>query len=231
MCRQLTERSPALWLTNSHERGDVLAVLLVGSAARGNAMATSDVDLLTVVSGAGARGQGPRALRDGYLVETFAKTQAQWEERFRRPRPMWIYSFLEAAVLHNTGPAARLRSAAQSAYEDYETPEELREELATTLRHGEPKLRRALQAGDEQAGCWASVFLPGMLDGLYAIHDRPPPAGSRRLDLLHTLPLSAKERRHVNVSCTGSADERLSAIAALYEMLTQRLGPPNLERR
>ena len=28
---------------------------------------------------------------------------------------MWIYSFLEADVLHDTGPAARLRSAAQSA--------------------------------------------------------------------------------------------------------------------
>ncbi len=212
------------------ERDDVLPVLLVGSTARGNEIATSDVDLLAVLSGAGGKRPKPRTLRDGYLVEIWAKTEAEWEERFHRARPMWVYSFLEAEVLYDTGPSARLRSAAQSAYDDYETPEEVREELATLHWHGEPKLRRALRTGGEQAGYWAAVFLPGVLDGLYAVHDRPPPAGSRRLDLLRTLPPSVKERRRVTVSCTGSADERLSAIAALYEMLTQRLGPPDLER-
>ena len=209
---------------------DVLAVLLVGSAARGTEIATSDIDLLTVLSGEGSERTRPRTLRDGYLIEIWAKTEAEWEERFRRARPRWIYSFFEADVLHDTGPAARLRSAAQAAYGDYETPEEVREELAMMLWHGEPKLRRALQAGGEQAGYWASVFLPGILDGLYAVHDRPPPPGSRRLDLLRTLPISAEERRHVTVSCTGSANERLRAIAVLLEMLTHRLGPPNLKR-
>lgn len=120
------------------------------------------------------------------------------------------------------GPAPERRAV---RLRHYETPGEVREELATLLRHGQPKLRRALRAGGEQAGYWASLFLPGVLDGLYAIHDRPPPAGSRRLDLLHTLPLSDQERRQVTRSCRGSADERLSAIAALYEILTQRLGP------
>jgi predicted nucleotidyltransferase len=211
------------------QRDDILAVLLVGSAARRTEVATSDVDLLTVLTGADRKDTKPRSLRDGYLVEIWAKTEAEWEERFRRAKAMWIYSFLEADVLHDTGCAARLRSAAQFAYDAYETPEQLREELATTLRHGEPKLRRALQAGGEQAGYWALVFLPGILDALYAAHDRPPPPGSRRLDLLHTLPLSGEERRHVTVSCTGSADERLSAVADLNEMLTQRLGPPHLE--
>jgi predicted nucleotidyltransferase len=174
------------------ERDDVLAVLLVGSAARGTEVASSDVDLLTVLTGADRKDTKPRTLRDGYLVEMWAKTETEWEERFRRAKPRWIYSFLEADVLHDTGAGARLRTAAQSAHDHYETPEQVRQELATTLRHGEPKLRRALQAGGEQAGYWASVFLPGVLDGLYAAYDRPPPAGSRRLDLLQTLPLSAE---------------------------------------
>ncbi len=119
-------------------------------------------------------------------------------------------------VLHDCGPAARLRNAAQSAYEDYETADQVREELATMLSHGEPKLRRAPRAGGEHAGSWAAVFLPAVLDGLYAIHDRPRPAASRRLELLHTVPLSLEERRQVNVGCTEPAKERLSAIAALY---------------
>ncbi len=211
-------------------RIDVLAVLLVGSVAREEENASSDVDLLAVVSGDGRERRTRRALRDGYLVELWAKTEREWEQRFRSAAPMWIYAFLEAEVLHDCGPAARLRSAAQSAYEGYATPEDVRQELATMLCHAQPKLRRALRTGDEHAGYWASVLLPAVLDALYAIHDRPRPAASRRLDLLHTVPLSLDERRHVNVSCTGSANERLSAIAALYEVLIKRLGPPDLER-
>lgn len=212
------------------EETDVLGVLLVGSVAREEQNDRSDVDLLTVVSGDGPERRTPRVLRDGYLVEVWAKTEDEWEQRFRSARPMWIYAFLEADVLHDCGPAAGLRSAAQSAYEDYETPEQVRQELATMLWHGQPKLRRAQRAGGEHAGYWASLLLPEILDGLYAIHDRPRPAGSRRLDLLHTVPLSAEERRQVKLSCTGSAKERLSATAALYQMLTKRLGPPDLER-
>lgn len=66
------------------------------------------------------------------------------------------------------------------------------------------------------------LLLPAALDALYAVHNRPRPAGSRRLKLLHTLPLSDEERYHVAVSCTGSAEERLSAIPALHEMRRHR---------
>jgi predicted nucleotidyltransferase len=211
------------------ERDDVLAVLIVGSLARGEELDISDVDLLTVCTGENRDGPKPRTLRDGYLVEIWAKTEAAWAERFRSTRPMWIYAFLEADVVYDTGPASRLRSAAQRAYDEYRTPEDVRQELAASLSHGQPKLRRALRASGEHAGYWASVLLPEILDGLYAVYDRPRPPGSRRLDLLHTLPLSGEERHRVTLSCTGSPEQRLKAIAVLYETLTQRLGPPDLE--
>ncbi len=206
-------------------RQDVLAVLLTGSAARGDEVDTSDVDLLTVLSRDVSGHPMLRAVRDGVVVEAFGKSEARWKERFCSARPMWIYSFLEAEVLYDSGSAGRLRRLAQSAYDGYETSAELRKELAALLRHGEPKLRRVVRAVGEQAGYCAALFLPGILDGLYAVHQRPQPAGSRRLDLLHTLPLSDEERHHVRVSCTGSPEQRVSAIAALHEMLTRQLGP------
>ena len=43
------------------------------------------------------------------------------------------------------------------------------------------------------------------------------------------LALSDEQRHHVTVCCTGSPEEHLNAIAVLYEMLTGRLGPPDLE--
>jgi hypothetical protein len=212
------------------QRDDVLAVLVVGSVARGEQLDISDVDLLAVSTGDATDSPSSRMLRDGSLVEIWGKTEAAWAQRFGSARPMWTYAFLEADVVYDTGPAARLRAAAQRAYAGYRTPEEVRQELAVSLWHGRPKLQRAVRAGGEHAGYWAAVFLPGILDGLYAVYDRPRPPGSRHLDFLHTLALSDEERHHVSVSCTGAPDERLAAIAALYELLSQRLGPPDLER-
>ena len=169
---------------------------------------------------ADAAGRARRGRRRGLRQERSALGGA-----LRTARPAWIYSFLEAEVLHDSGSAARLRRLAQSAYDGYETSAELRNELAALLGHGAPKLRRAVEAGGEQAGYCAALFLPAILDGLYAVHQRPQPAGSRRLDPLHTLPLSGEERHHVRVSCTGSPEQRVSAIAALHEMLTRQLGP------
>ena len=208
----------------------MLALILVGSVARGEEQDASDVDLLAVSAGDATDSLSSRLLRNGYLVEIWAKTEAAWAQRFESARPMWTYAFLEGDVVYDTGPAARLRAAAQQAYAGYRTPAEVRQELATSLSHGRPKLQRALRADAEHAGYWASVFLPGILDGLYAAHDRPRPPGSRRLDYLHTLALSHEERHHVSVSCTGAPDQRLAAIAVLYETLSQRLGPPDLER-
>ncbi len=212
------------------ERQDVRAVLLVGSAARGDAVDESDVDLLTVLSRNGDAQPMLRTRRDGVLVEVFGHSEAGWEERFRRPRPMWIYAFLEAEVLYDTGPAARLRRCARSEYDAYETSDELRTELVALLEHGETRLRRARRDGGEHAGYCAALLLAGILDALYAAHDRPQPAASRRLELLHTLPLSTEQRHRVRVSCTGLPEERISAIASLHKTLTQQLAPADLEQ-
>ncbi len=211
-------------------RQDVLAILLVGSAARGDAVDESDVDLLTVLSRNGDVQPMLRIRRDGVLVEVLGHSEAGWEERFRRARPMWIYAFLEAEALYDSGPAARLRRCARSAYDAYETSEELRTQLVALLQHGEPKLRRALRAGGEQAGYCAALLLPVIVDGLYAAHHRPQPAGSRCLKLLHTLPLSNEQRHRVRVSCTGLPEERISAIASLHKTLTRQLGPADVEQ-
>lgn len=204
----------------------VRSVLLGGSVGRGTEEDDSDVDLLLIAEN---RKPMERQLIDDLLVEVVAKTEAGWSGAFRRPRPMWIYSMLAAEVLVDDGAALAVQSDARRALAEYRTPAEVLGELSVLLWHGRAKVRRAERRGGIDAGYWAAVMTPSALDSLYAVHDRPPPPGSLRLDLLGELPLSQEDR--INVECILSAhapEERIAAVAALTDSLMERLPAPDL---
>jgi predicted nucleotidyltransferase len=213
------------------ERDDVLAVLIAGSVCRGEHVATSDVDLLVVTTEDSRLEVGPRRLVDGLLVEWIARAEAEWLTRFDRPKTSWLYSFLEAEVLMDSGPAGRLVTAARKVLETYRTSAELRELLATVLWHGQAKLDRAQAAGtSRELGYWAAVCVESVLDGLYAVRDVPLPAGARRLAYLHLVPLTEDEDTLIDAMLTGSPAERFEAIRFLTAQLRTELGPADHER-
>jgi len=213
------------------ERDDVLSVLLSGSVGRGEHVATSDIDLLVVTTQDSSLELGPRQLVNGLLVEWIARPEAQWRARFDRPKTSWLYSFLEAEVLMDSGPAGRLVEAARSVLMTYRTSAELRELLATNLWHGQAKLDRAQAAGTPwELGFWAALFVESVLDGLYAVHDVPLPAGARRLPYLHLVPLAEDETALIDAMLTGTSTERFEATRDLVARLRRDLGPPDHER-
>jgi hypothetical protein len=212
------------------ERDDVLAVLLSGSVGRGEHVATSDVDLLVVTAEDSSVQPGPRRLVDGLLVEWIAKPEAQWRARFDRPKTSWLYSFLEAEVLMDSGPADRLVQAARRVLQTYRTSAELRELLATNLWHGQAKLDRAQASGTpRELGFWSAVFVESVLDGLYAVHDVPLPAGSLRLAYLHLVPLTEDETALLDAMLTATSAGRFEATRDLVARLRTELGPPDHE--
>jgi predicted nucleotidyltransferase len=93
-------------------RTDVLAVLITGSVGRGDHVPASDVDLLVVTADDHTL-EPTRRLCDGLLVEWGARSEAEWLERFDRPKSSWLYPFLEGQVIFDSGPAARLIEAAR----------------------------------------------------------------------------------------------------------------------
>jgi predicted nucleotidyltransferase len=217
------------------ERDDVLAVLLSGSVCRGEHVATSDIDLLVVTTEDSSLEVGPRRLIDGLLVEWVARPEAEWRGRFDRPKTSWLYAFLEAEVLMDAGPAARLVEAARRVLETYRTSAELRELLATNLWHGQAKLDRARAAGDpRELGFWAGMLVEPVLDGLYAVHDVPLPAGARRLAYLYLVPLAEDEAAHapalLDAMLTGTPPGRFAAAYDLLARLRKQLGPTDHER-
>jgi len=213
------------------ERDDVLAVLIAGSVGRGEHVATSDVDLLVVTTEDSSLEVAPRRLVDGLLVEWIARPEPDWLARFDRPKTSWLYSFLEAEVLMDSGPAGRLVKAARDVLDSYRTSAELRRLLATTLWHGQAKLDRAQAAGQpRELGYWAALCVESVLDGLYAARDVPLPAGARRLAYLHLVPLTEDEDALIETMLTASPAGRFEATRFLMAQLRSELGPADHER-
>lgn len=213
------------------QREDVLAVLLSGSVSRGEHMATSDIDLLVVTADDSSLEVGPRRLIDGLLLEWIARPETEWLSRFDRPKTSWLYAFLEAEPLMDSGPADRLERAAQNTLATYRTSPELRELLATFLWHSQAKLDRAQATGDpRELGYWSARCTETVLDGLFAIHDVPLPAGSRRLAYLGRVPLADEEHTLIDTMLTAEPSRRLEATMRLVSHLRAELGPPDHER-
>jgi predicted nucleotidyltransferase len=209
-------------------RSDVLAVMIAGSVARGEHVASSDVDLLVVTSSDAELATSERALVDGLLVEWIARPEAAWLSRFDRPKTSWLYAFLGARIVADTGPAARLQAAARELLASYRTSPALRELLATWLWHGQAKLDRARAADDATArGYWSALFVETVMDGLFAVYDVPLPAGARRLEYLHLVPLTSTERHLLDSLLVGDTERRFDAVCALVADLRGRLGPPD----
>lgn len=209
-------------------RPDVLAVLLSGSVARREHRPTSDVDLILV-----AAEEPPcplmRVMRGELLVEVIEHSESEWRSRFDRPKASWLYSFIEGDLLFDRGAGLVLRADAEDVLKSYRTPDALRAAIAASLWHGQAKLDRAADgATPEELGYWASVFVPSVIDGLFAVRDVPLPAGSRRLHYLDLLHLTAWEDTVLKRALTGTPVERLTATADLVAYLRRRLGAPDL---
>ncbi|MBG0830712.1 nucleotidyltransferase domain-containing protein [Planomonospora sp. ID67723] len=211
-------------------RDDVLAVLIGGSVARREHRPTSDVDLLVVTAEQTSLPVSRRTVRDGLLVEWIARTEAAWLARFDRARTSWLFAFLEGEVVHDSGPAERLAARARAVLETYRTSVEARQNLASLLWHGQAKLDRAAESGDvREQGFWSSICVETVVDALYAIHDVPRTAGSRRMAHLRMVPLTEHEEDLLDALLTAPARERFQALRHLMAHLRSALGEPDLE--
>lgn len=211
-------------------RQDVIAVILTGSAARGDATPSSDLDLAVVTGEEPVEGAMRREFRAGVLVECVSRSESAWLERLHRPVPRWLYAFIEGEALHDDGAGARLIRAAHEVRSAYKTPKAVLHDMAVAFWHGQAKVDRALVSVDPaEKGYQASVAVDWILDALYALHDVPLPAASRRLHYLKDVPLDSGMRRDWQSLLTGEVNERLNANARLQASIRERLPEPQLE--
>jgi len=164
--------------------GDVTGLLLAGSVARGDAGPSSDLDIYVLLRDGCARAFRSE-VRQGLLVEyksaDFARAHSQIERS-----PMEVYAYLTGRVLRDEGNRlAELTAFAHQTFQSYKTPGEERRGIRYWLQSADIKVRAALEAGEELK----AAFIVGttswkMLEGVWAVNDRPmPPSGGVKAHL------------------------------------------------
>ncbi len=176
--------------------------------------------------------QSAQRLPDAVLVEVVAKTRSAWLDHIASLRPRYVYSFVDRGeVFFDDGTLIELKRIAQERLHIFVTPPEVLVELATILWHSSTKPQRAaLSENPWTQAYWAAAVLPELVDAILALHNKPCVPGSRRMEVLETVPLTAEEDRVLGLACEGSANDRLAAVRALPSSLATRLGAPDLER-
>jgi hypothetical protein len=98
---------------------------------------------------------------------------------------MEVYSYLDGRILYD--PQGGLRELVESArrrYETYRVPTQEKRYLAYCLRSAGVKLRAASGAGDDlKAGCAVAMSTWFIVEGLWAVNDKPSPPGGAVLAL------------------------------------------------
>lgn len=157
---------------------DVTGLLLAGSAARGDAGPSSDLDIYVLLRDGGARAFRSE-IRGGILVEyksaDFARAYSQIERN-----PMEIYAYLDGRILRDEGDRlAELTAFAQETFRTYKMPDAERRSINYWLQSADIKVRAALEAGDElKAAFTAGTTAWKIMEGVWAVNDRPmPPSG------------------------------------------------------
>lgn len=211
-------------------RGDeeIVAALLTGSLARGDALPGTDVDLRYVLAD-GLERESSSVVRDGVLVERgyadLASARATLEAN-----PMHVYAYLDGRILYDPhGALAELAELARRTYETYRTPAEDSDRIAFLLRCAWDKISVAWKGGDQlKAAFVTSTSSWQIIEGLWAANHRPlPPNSSVRPHLadLETGPPDVEERyRQLFLGSTG---ERVQAALELIDwILTAHASAP-----
>lgn len=164
--------------------GDVSGVLLTGSVACGCASENSDVDIIALCD----RHCFETHFTDGILVETSFLTYEYAVERLNA-QPMDVYHYLDAEIAFDSdGRLSQIMALAKQKYENYRTPQKVRESLYHWLMTVKIKLETADGLKERylsRINAWK------VLEAVWAVNDKPvPPAGTayRKRGELQTVP-------------------------------------------
>lgn len=168
-------------IDDAEQDAEVIALLLTGSMARGDALPGTDIDvrilLRTITTPSFTRQQRADVLTEQTLTtEEFAQTKLL-------TNPMHVYAYLDGVALYDPdGALRRLRATAEQLLSHYRVPKPRKRELADALSHPEEKTCTAFAAGDLLKATYSlSTASWQIIEGLWAANDLPlPPNASVR---------------------------------------------------
>ncbi|HFJ9468658.1 nucleotidyltransferase domain-containing protein [Bacillus paranthracis] len=169
-------------------RDKVNGLMLIGSVARGDAYPESDLDFYILLED-GQKKKFHSETREGILVEYKGADFNQIQVNFKN-NPMELYSFLEGKILFDkSGELKKLKEIATYEFENYRVSSDKVKGISHWLQSSLIKIQSALKANDElKASYIVQTSTWTLLEGIWAINNKPvPPAGSV-LKYIQTLP-------------------------------------------
>jgi hypothetical protein len=158
--------------------GEVTAMLLTGSLARGDALPGTDIDIRYIVDD-GVDRPFQREFRGGILVERGYACLADERSRIDT-QPMNVYAHLDGQILHDPHDVLEdLRAQAQRRFDDFTMPADERAEIAFLLGCSRDKIAVALDNDDLlRAAFVTGTSSWGIMQGLWAAAGKPLPPNS-----------------------------------------------------
>jgi predicted nucleotidyltransferase len=203
---------------------EVIAVMLAGSVARGDALPKSDLDLHLILQ-AGKKRAFRSETRDGVPVEFHAHNLESALHRLER-RPSWAYAYSDGITLFDPyGHIATLKARAAEILKAYRTPDEERQAILYWLTSSARKLRAAMTANDPlREGMLASTTAWKILEGIFAANHQPTPASGEMLARVLKLQRVPDELELILDSMfTGGHDERIAVTLELLDWVRSAL--------
>ncbi|WP_263704589.1 nucleotidyltransferase domain-containing protein [Bacillus thuringiensis] len=199
-------------------RDKVNGFMLIGSVARGDAYPDSDLDFYILLE-EGQKKKFHSEMREDILVEYKSADINQIQINFKN-NPMELYSFLEGKILFDkSGDLKKLKEIAINEFENYRVSSDKRKGISHWLHSSLIKIQSALKANDElKASYIVQTSTWTLLEGIWAINNKPvPPAGSvlRYIQTLPNIPIHLDEL--LNKLFLGDTTERIRSAIFLIE--------------
>lgn len=201
----------------------VTGCMLIGSVARGDAYPESDLDLYILLED-GQKKKFHSETREDILVEYKYADVNQILVNFKN-NPMELYSFLEGEILFDkSGELKKLKEIAAYEFENYRVSSDKVKGISHWLHSSLIKIQSALKANDElKASYIVYTLIWTLLEGIWAINNKPtPPAGSvlRYIQTLPNKPIHLEALLHKLF--LGDTKERIESAIVLMEWVLHK---------
>jgi len=193
--------------------GDVRGVLFTGSAACGCASENSDVDIIALCD----KHCFDTHFTDGILVETSFLTYEYAVEKLNA-EPMDVYHYLDSKIAFDKdGRLSEIMALAKQKYENYRTPQKVRD----GLYHWLMTVKIKLETPDALKKRYlAHINAWKILEAVWAVNNKPmPPAGTayRKRGELLTVPCENWFEKLFSEDCCGAAEEMIDFLLPILK--------------
>jgi Nucleotidyltransferase domain len=204
---------------------EVIAIMLAGSVARGDALPKSDLDIHLILKAGKTRAfhsEDP----DGVPIEFHAHDLEAALHRLKR-HPSWSYAYCDGIALFDPGGHIEaLKAQAAEILTTYRTPDKECQDILYWLTSSARKLRAAMSANDPlREGMIVSTTAWKILEGMFAVNHQPTPASGEMLArVLKLQRVPAELELILEGMFTGGHDERVAVTLELLDWVRAALG-------